>query len=281
MRRDEEEVIAGFLEVWALVEDREDVYVRAARIAGDGIRRLDLATLDLFDELGGAPPPRLRRGLPLEEAVLPSHLISTVTEQLFVWLHRRHTENEVFERIVDRLEQTLAGAGRRERQRVEPPAVAFVDLTGYTQLAASAGDHDAVRAATLLHSLALDAARVHNGRVVKLLGDGVVLRYPSAREAVSSVAALMREIARAGLPPAHAGIAAGPIIARDGDIYGHTVNLAARIASHASAGELLVHTDISESVKEEGFEQEDAGEASLKGIVEPVQLSRVRLPRPS
>ena len=128
--------------------------------------------------------------MPLAEAVQPSHLISGVMEQLFVWLHRRQTEHEVFERIVAHVESALEQEGRRQRRLAEPPAIAFVDIAGYTHLAATGGDDLAAQAATQLHSLALDAARGQDGRVVKLLGDGVLLRYPSARSAVASVVEL-------------------------------------------------------------------------------------------
>jgi class 3 adenylate cyclase len=274
-RRDEEAVLAAFLELWGMVDDRTDVYVRAARIVGEGVRRIEVGILDLFDELGGPPPTRLQRGLSPEEALRPSHLLMPLLAQTLVWLHARHTEHEVFERIVAAVERALLRAGRKERRPSQPPAVAFVDLTGYTTLAVTAGDEPAARAATMLHALALEAARAHQGRVVKLLGDGVVLRYSSAGAAVASVAALMAQIDDAQLPRAHAGIAAGAIVSRDGDVYGHTVNLAARIASRASPGELLVLADVGDAVTGAGFEWEDAGEASLKGLEEPVRLARV------
>jgi adenylate cyclase len=139
------------------------------------------------------------------------------------------------------------------------------------------GDEQAAHAATSLHALALDAARDRQGRVVKLVGDGVILRYATAGDAVSSVVDLMSAIRAAGLPPAHAGIAAGPIVTRDGDIYGHTVNLASRIASRAAPGELLVPSDVAAAASEQGFECEDAGEADLKGVPDPVVLVRVRV----
>jgi adenylate cyclase len=277
MRRDEEDAVAGFLELWGMVDDRPEASVRAARIAGEGVRRITLGTIDLFDEVGGPPPSRLRRGLPREEAMAPSQRIGPVLEQTLLWLLARHTEHEVFERVVRSVEQGLAQAGRKEQPRTEPPAIAFVDLSGYTSLAAAAGDEEAARTAALLHELALGSASAPDGRVVKLLGDGVVLRYTSSAPAVASVAALMTAVRDDDLPPAHSGIAAGPIVSRDGDVYGHTVNLASRIASHASPHELLVPLDMTERVTEAGFDWEDAGAVQLKGIPEPVHLARVRI----
>jgi adenylate cyclase len=277
MRRDEEAAIAGFLELWGMVDDRPEVSVRAARIAGEGVRRITLGTVDLFDEAEGPPPSRLRRGLSTEEAMAPSQRIGLVMQQTLLWLLARHTEHAVFERVVESVERGLARAGRREQPQTEPPAVAFVDLSGYTSLAASAGDEEAARAAALLHELALDSTRTAAGLVVKLLGDGVVLRYASAGPAVASVVELMTAVHHSGLPPAHSGIAAGPIVTRDGDVYGHTVNLASRIASRASPHELLVPLDVTDRVTEAGLDWEDIGATQLKGIPEPVHLARVRI----
>jgi class 3 adenylate cyclase len=277
MRRDDEAVIKGFLELWGMVDDRPEVSVRAARIAGEGVRRIVLGVVDLFDEAGGTPPSRLRRGLPTEEAMRPSQLIGPVLEQTLRWLQARHTEHAVLERVVASVEGGLARAGRREQPQTEPPAVAFVDLSGYTSLAAAAGDEEAARVAALLHELALESTRAPGGLVVKLLGDGVVLRYASGGPAVASVVALMTAVRSSDLPPAHSGIASGPIVTRDGDVYGHTVNVASRIASHASPHELLVPLDMTARVTEAGFEWEDAGATQLKGIPEPLHLARVRI----
>jgi len=198
-------------------------------------------------------------------------------QQTLLWLLARHTEHQVFERVVGSVERGLAQAGRKEQLQTEPPAVAFVDLSGYTSLAAEAGDEEAARAAALLHELALESTRARDGLVVKLLGDGVVLRFASAGPAVTSVVALMAAVRRSDLPPAHSGIAAGPIVSRDGDVYGHTVNLASRLASRASPNELLVPLDVTGRVTEAGLEWEDVGATELKGIPEPVHLARVRI----
>ena len=143
-------------------------------------------------------------------------------------------------------------------------------------MTASAGDERAAQFATELQTLATASARAHRGQVVKLLGDGVMLRYASLLDALRSVRELMASIAAAGLPPAHAGVAAGPMVVRDGDVYGHTVNLAARIAGHAAAGELLVAGG-ADAPTDDSLEIEDAGMANLKGIADPVRLLRVRL----
>ncbi len=75
-----------------------------------------------------------------------------------VWLQGRHQEHEVFGRIVTYVEETLIQAGRGER-RGQLPAIAFIDLTGYTEMTASAGDEHAAESATMLQVLAESAVR--------------------------------------------------------------------------------------------------------------------------
>jgi len=277
MHQDDERVVTDFIGLWSLVDGRPEVYLRAARIAGDGVRRISGATQDLFDELGGPPNHQLAMGKSMAEAMEPALRLSPVLADLMVWLQARHYEHETFGRIVGYVEYLLIQAGRSENRHGEQPAIAFVDLTGYTELTAAGGDEQAADAASTLQTLATTSARAHRGQVVKLLGDGVMLRYPSLVDSVTCVRELMASIAAAGLPPAHAGIAAGPIVIRDGDVYGHTVNLAARVAGHAGAGELLVAVGPPDQPPDHSFAFEDAGSAKLKGIAEPVHLLRITL----
>ena len=86
----------------------------------------------------------------------------------------------------------------------------------------------------------------------------------------------MAAISSHGLPLAPSGIAAGRFVVRDGDVYGHTVDLAARIAAHAGAGELLVSAAAAESLTDSGSIAEDAGQVMLKGIPEPAGVIRIR-----
>jgi len=68
------------------------------------------------------------------------------------------------------VEETLIRAGRGTR-RGEQPAIAFVDLTGYTELTVSTGDQRAAQFASTLQTLAASSTGAHRGRLVKLLGD--------------------------------------------------------------------------------------------------------------
>jgi adenylate cyclase len=272
---DEEALVRAFIETWTMVDEQPDAVIRAARIAGEGVRRIQEATLDLFDEYGGSPPQRMQRGLSVEDANRPSMAMIAVMSELLPWLLNRHSEDEVFRRIVAYIEARAAEAGRVAPRDAVEPAIAFVDLAGYTQLTQAAGDQEAAAIAARLQDLAMSSARGHGGRLVKLLGDGVMLRFGSPVEAVRGVLGLMDAIDAAGLPPAHAGIASGPVIVRDADVYGHTVNLAARIAGHAPSGLLLVTADLGPALAAERLAVVDAGRARLKGMSDEVAMLEV------
>jgi class 3 adenylate cyclase len=102
-----------------------------------------------------------------------------------------------------------------------------------------------------------------------------MFRFPDASSAVRAVAELLPQLRSDGLPAGHAGIASGPLIDRDGDVYGRTVILAARLATEAEANELRVTADVVESIERDEFEFVDAGEASLKGFSQPVPTWRL------
>jgi adenylate cyclase len=82
-------------------------------------------------------------------------------------------------------------------------------------------------------------------------------------------------IADAGLPPAHAGIATGPVVFQGGDYFGRTVNLAARIMERAQPGQVLVSQEVVDRVGADGVAFEPIGAVELKGVSEPVPLHAV------
>jgi adenylate cyclase len=87
---------------------------------------------------------------------------------------------------------------------------------------------------------------------------------------------MVEQLPAAGLPPAHVGVAAGPVVAQGGDYFGRTVNLAARIAAHAGAGQVLVSGSVVESASPEGVTFVELGELRLEGFARPVRLLEAR-----
>jgi adenylate cyclase len=85
----------------------------------------------------------------------------------------------------------------------------------------------------------------------------------------------MARLIEAGLPAAHAGVAAGSFVVRDGDVYGHTVNLASRLSGIAASGELLVARDSADALDRAGIAWQDGGAVPVKGFELPIATARV------
>jgi adenylate cyclase len=186
-------------------------------------------------------------------------------------IYRRQQELLWTEGLVERIENELEAAGELGRPgRV--PAMSFLDLTGYTRLTEEEGDAAAAALAETPAALVGRSAREHGGVPVKWLGDGVMVHYREPAGAVGSALELVDELPEAGLPPAHVGVAAGPVVVQGGDYFGRTVNLAARIAARAGAGQVLVSERVAESAPPEGVTFAELGEQELKGIAGPVPL---------
>jgi adenylate cyclase len=156
------------------------------------------------------------------------------------------------------------------------PAMCFLDLTGYTRLTEERGDAAAAGLAETLALLVGRSAREHGGVPVKWLGDGVMVYYREPAGAVQSALELVEKVPAAGLPPAHVGVAAGPVVVQGGDYFGRTVNLAARIAGRAGAGQVLVSQSVADSAPPAGVALVELGELRLKGFARPVPLLEAR-----
>jgi adenylate cyclase len=188
-----------------------------------------------------------------------------------------HRQEELLwtEGLVERIEHELEAAGMLGRAgRV--PAMLFLDLVGYTRLTEEQGDAAAAALAETLAVLVSRSGGGHGGIPVKWLGDGVMVHFREPAGAVRSALDLVDQLPAAGLPPAHAGVAAGPVVVQGGDYFGRTVNLAARIAAHAGAGQVLVSDRVTGSVSLQDVTFVEAGVVRLKGITDPVRLLEAR-----
>ena len=165
--------------------------------------------------------------------------MSAATERAVLAMYHLQQMKAWTTNIIEGLEGMLADAGLHTRSD-HPPAMCFLDISGYTRLTEERGDAAAAELAEDLGRLVQRESVKHGGRAVKWLGDGVMLHFPNPGQGVSAALDMVEGVVDAGLPPAHVGLHAGPVIFQEGDYYGRTVNLAARIASHAGPGEVLV-----------------------------------------
>jgi adenylate cyclase len=276
--RDEEELFDTFLRAWGLARDDETL-VRAARLIGEGTRTVALGWPDLFaEQVAGPVRERFYRG---EVGHFPADvrdtglLLVTLIPRLMEWLTQKYMEQRIVSGIVDGLEGYLAHRGLVSRDaRQTRHAVVFTDLSGYTRLTEVRGDEVAAGVAATLQQLAESTAREHEGRLVKLLGDGAMLHFRDAGQAVRAGVALVRDLGADVELDARAGVAAGPVVERDRDLFGRTVNLAARIAEQAGPGEVLVTEDVTKAATDEAISFDTLGETRLKGFDDPVPLFR-------
>lgn len=276
---DEEAMFERFLEGWRLASDH-DVLLRAARLLGEGTRVVAMGWTELLDEQIGRPAQeRMFSGeidrFPREVTLAAATLVRLAPE-MFMWLSYRYIEQRFVGSIVEGVERFLATRDVVPMPRPQgPPAIVFVDLSGFTRLAEERGDEAAVRTATSLQRHADAVARRGGGRLVKLLGDGALLRFPEVERSVEAALELVETMGAGGSLSAHAGIHTGPVVERDLDLFGRTVNLASRIAAVAGRGEVLASQAVVEAVEGASFGFERLDERSLKGIAEPVALFRV------
>ena len=253
----------------------EGEILRLARVWGDSARRV--AQFQSHYLHHSIEEPFRQRGLrdnaAFEAALREVSVRSGRSgEDLLGWLYRRHSEVFETEHLFDHVETALEDAGvhRREPRHVE--ACAFADLSGYTRLTEEAGDEVAARVSVKLAELVNEVASRHAGAVVKMLGDGVLFHFKDPQDAVIASLEILDRVRPAGLPPAHVGVNAGPMIYEEGDYFGRTVNIAARIASQAGPDQVFLGEDVQDHIEPIGFRIVEAGPFALKGIEKPLTL---------
>lgn len=161
-------------------------------------------------------------------------------------------------------------------ERSTPVAVVFTDLEGFTSYTEREGD-DAAHELLQRHTIAVGPiVRSRGGRIVKRLGDGLLLTFPGPEAAV--LAAL--ELVQVAPPPLtmRAGVHWGEAYESRDDVVGHDVNVAARVADAAKGGEVLATVETRDAVSGLGDRVEfgRAGRRKVKGLDEPIQVCRVR-----
>ena len=174
------------------------------------------------------------------------------------------------------------GEGDEGEAEPAPPSgtaiILFADIVDSTELTERLGDVAFREKARELDGSLRAIIREADGMPVegKLLGDGVLAVFTSARQAIEGALRCRQAGDECGLP-LHLGVHAGDVIREEGNVYGGAVNIAARIAGESAAGEVLVSQtvrDLARTSAEVSFE--DLGDRELKGVSEPVRVWAVR-----
>ncbi len=159
--------------------------------------------------------------------------------------------------------------------------ILFTDIVDSTALTQLMGDEAAMDLLDLHNTVVRNALADLDGREVKHTGDGIMASFVSAAAAVKCASRIQRELAmheeNTGERPlkVRIGAAAGEPVEQHNDLFGSTVQLAARLCAHASPEQILVSNAIAELCLGKGFSFQDVGEVVLKGFDRPVRAHAV------
>lgn len=231
-----------------------DTWLVMARAMGQSLARLAEAQIDVFRKVVGelGTEEVLETTLGLAEDVVPR------IEQLLVFVWRRQFAAAVHRALAS---TTEAGA-------LPHLAIGFVDIVDYTS---SSRRWDAAQLERTLETFERDVSlRVAavGGRVVKTLGDGVLFSTGGALSAVQvALDTVQAHAMDQTLPSVRAGVAAGPVLVRLGDVYGEPVNLASRLCDEARPSSVLVdRVAVTELEGVDGFEVRPLVRRSVRGF---------------
>jgi adenylate cyclase len=253
----------------------DELLIRVVRVTADSLRHIIDAQRDFVDVT--LLEPATAGGATASEALASTALTRRRYRELgrrsVELLFDRFVDESTFQHIVETMEAEL---GEQRIVAGAAPAIAFIDLTGYTRLAEEAGDDEAALQASRFIATVEAAASETGGRLVKVLGDGVMMHFGDSDAAIRAAISVLSRAQSQGLPAARAGINAGPMVRRDGDYFGSVVNLAARAADYARAHEILVTQEVmkawsgGESIYFRGI-----GAVSLKNVKKRIELYQV------
>jgi adenylate cyclase len=246
---------------------------RWLRVYGDSLRRIADAEAAWWNsevEMALVASGMTEGEMLQAQADLGSQMTPLIEQVLLAIYHgqQEHTWSQVF---VEHVEGALEAAGLYSRLE-RPPAMCFLDITGYTRLTEERGDEAAAELAARLAGLVRRSSLEHGGTPVKWLGDGVMFYFRQPAAAVLAALEMAEVVGSHGLPPAHVGIHAGPVVFQDGDYFGRTVNLAARIAEYARPGEVLVSQEVVDAAEGGPVAFAEIGPVELKGVPGTLRL---------
>lgn len=166
-----------------------------------------------------------------------------------------------------------AGAARDPAIRT----VLFTDIANSTALTQHLGDEPAMEVLSLHDTIVRRALKAADGREIKHLGDGIMASFTSAAAAVRCASQILQEIelCESGHLRVRIGAAAGEPVEHANDIFGSTVQLAARLCAHAAPSQILVSNVVAELCLGKRLKFKSLGQVSLKGFEHPVSVHAV------
>jgi adenylate cyclase len=274
--REDEMAIVPFIELQVSEGFRPAAIERLLRVQGDSTRRITEQEAAWWTSEVIEPAMAAGKGA---EEIANADLAdrnAPLSEQAVLAMYHAQQARAWTANIIEGFEVLMEKAGIHSRlERL--PAICFLDITGYTRLTQEHGDDAAAELATTVGRLVQRSSVQHGGKPIKWLGDGVMFYFGDPGAGVRAALEMVDGLAAAGLPPCHVGLHSGPVLFQEGDYFGQTVNLSARIADFARAGEVLVTQAVADASRENGITFGDIGPVELKGVSGTVHLLRAHL----
>lgn len=244
-----------------------DTIVRMTRAVGQTVSRLaDWEVAILTSEIErrvGAEQTRLEEAHAMLETIGPGF------EALLVYAWRRHLAAAVsrIELLGDEDDQHVAAT------------VGFADLVSFTALTNELDEDQIGDLVEIFESRCHDVVADRAGRVVKTLGDSVLFLADSPAEGIDIALDIVGVIGRdERLPDVRLGLATGPVVLRMGDVYGPSVNLAARLTTVARRNRVIIDEHTAEMLPPAEFETRRLPARAVRGFgnIEPITVRRTR-----
>ena len=233
----------------------DQLTIQMARVIGSSLSRVASALIDAVDPSEPSPTGRGRGGEDFA-AISPVMLPTLLQVMDFVW--RRHVQVEARARIA----RESAGADPDHR------VVGFADLVGFTALSQQVTAHELASVVDRFEAIAYETVSRLGGRVVKMIGDEVMFSVVDER-AAAEIALTLSETYRDDdeLSDVRVGMAAGPVLQREADLFGPVVNRASRIVNIAFPGTVVVSGEIRDALADDAaFVWKPIGQRNLKDI---------------
>jgi adenylate cyclase len=216
-----------------------DAALQLARVIGSSMQRVAQAQVDAIDarlqsDHSDAVDPEL--------AVQRVQLLLPTMPRVLEYAWRRHLQSAVRQRLMR----------EHPEEGPVPRAVGFADLVGFTSISQQLDDQQLIDVVDRFETTAFDIVTSHGGRVVKMIGDEVMFEVGD----IAAAALVAVDLANAfhsdeAVNDVRVGLAYGPAVAREGDLFGSTVNLAARMVGIAYAGSVVCSSEVRDALAED------------------------------
>jgi adenylate cyclase len=212
-----------------------DEALQMTRVIGSSMARIASAQIDALETR--VDEETFHDGT--EPGVLRARFVLPAMPKIFEYTWKRHLQVAARRRMV-----RDSGAERGYSQ-----SVGFADLVGFTALSQQLSDHELAMTVDRFEATAYDIVSAHGGRVIKMIGDEVMFAVDEVADAVE-IALLLADAYHDDeeLSDVRVGVAWGPVLEREGDLFGPTVNLASRIVSIAYAGSVVVSSEVKDAL---------------------------------